>query len=231
MNILTIDIGGSHVKALASGESESRRFDSGEALTPQQMVAEVKSLTEGWAFDVIAIGYPGQVVRNAVVAEPCNLGTGWVNFDFAAAFGVPVRLINDAAMQALGSYSGNGNMLFLGLGTGLGSTMIVDGNIAPMELAHLPYRKGKSYEDYLSDENLERIGKKKWRKHVERVVELFRAALQPDEIVIGGGNAKHLKSDMPGIRLGDNDNAFTGGFRLWSTTYTKTSKPTEDIRI
>jgi len=213
MNVLVVDVGGTHVKILVTGEQEHRKFDSGPTLTAEEMVAGVKQLAEGWKYDVVAIGYPGPVLRERPVAEPQNLGPGWVGFDFAAAFGKPVKIINDAAMQALGSYNG-GKMLFLGLGTGLGTTMIVDGMIEPMELGHLPYRK-RTYEDYVGLRGLQRRGRKKWRRAVEDVVERLAAALLPDDIVLGGGNAHELKTLPPGCRLGDNANAFLGGFRMW----------------
>jgi polyphosphate glucokinase len=213
MNVLAIDIGGTHVKILVTGQHEKREFESGPELTPEMMVAGVKKLAEGWKYDVISIGYPGPVVHNRPIAEPHNLAKGWVGFDFKAAFGCPVKVVNDAAMQALGSYNG-GKMLFLGLGTGLGSTMVVDGIVEPMELGHLPYRKG-IYEDYVGLRGLEKRGKKKWRNYVADVVQRLTAALEPDEVVLGGGNAKVLNELPPGCRLGDNANAFTGGFRLW----------------
>ena len=214
MNILALDVGGTHVKALVSDHTEPRKFASGPLLTPSEMVAKVKQLTADWSFGALSIGYPGLVVHDRIAAEPRNLGKGWVGFDFAAAFGLPVKLINDAAMQALGSYEG-GRMLFLGLGTGLGSAMIVDGLLQPMELAHLPYRKGRTYEDYLGVAGLKRLGGAKWRRHVWAVVEILRAALEPEDIVLGGGNAARLKKLPPGVRLGENANAFRGGFRLW----------------
>jgi polyphosphate glucokinase len=214
MTILAIDLGGTHVKVLASDQTEPRKVDSGPSLTPSQLVEKVKGLTADWSYDTIAMGYPGLVKRNRIAAEPRNLGHGWVDFDFDQAFGLPVKLINDAAMQALGGYEG-GRMLFLGLGTGLGSAMIVDGQIVPMELGHLPYRKGQTYEDYVGAAGLKRLGEEKWRKHVWAVVELFRAALEPDTVVVGGGNAARLTQLPPGVRLGQNANAFAGGFRLW----------------
>ena len=213
MNVLVIDIGGTNVKILATGQDESRTFPSGPTLTPKQMVAGVKKLAGDWKYEVVSIGYPGMVVRNRPLAEPHNLGRGWMGFDFGAAFKHPVKVVNDAAMQALGSYKG-GKMLFLGLGTGLGSTMICDGIIEPMELAHLPYKKG-TYEDYVGERGLEKRGKKKWRRHVEDVVELLIAALEPDDVVLGGGNVKKLKKLPKGCRAGDNVNAFLGGFRVW----------------
>jgi polyphosphate glucokinase len=213
MNVLVIDIGGTHVKILATGQTELRKFSSGPTLTPKQMVAGVKKLARGWKYDVVSIGYPGMVVRNRLLAEPYNLGGGWMGFDFESAFKRPVKLINDAAMQALGSYK-RGKMLFLGLGTGLGSTMIVDGIVEPMELAHLPYKKG-TYEDYVGERSLEKRGKKKWRRYVADVVERLLVALEPSDVVLGGGNVTKLKELPKGTRAGNNDNAFLGGFRLW----------------
>jgi len=206
--VLVVDVGGTSVKILATGQDEHRSFASGPTLTPGQMVSGVKKLARDWNYDVVSIGYPGPVLHGRPIAEPYNLGRGWVGFDFAAAFGHPVKVINDAAMQALGSYGG-GKMLFLGLGTGLGSTMIIDGIVEPTELGHLPYKKG-SYEDYVG-----RPRKKKWRRHVADVVARFFAALEPDDIVIGGGNVKKLDALPPHSRAGDNANAFRGGFRLW----------------
>jgi len=214
MKVLTVDIGGTHVKILASGEREPREFRSGRKLTARQMVSGVLKLARGWSYDVVSIGYPGPAVHGRPVREPYNLGTGWVGFDYRAAFKRPVALINDAAMQALGSYAG-GRMLFLGLGTGLGSAMIVDGIVEPMELAHLPYRSG-TYEDYVGLRGLKRFGEKRWRKLVAEVVALLVAALLPDDVVLGGGNVHRLAALPPGCRAGDNANAFRGGFRLWS---------------
>lgn len=215
MKILAIDVGGTHVKVLASAQREPRKFKSGPSLTPARMVKQVRRLTADWPYDAVSIGYPGLVVHGRIAAEPRNLGRGWVGFDFGRAFKRPVKLINDAAMQALGSYEG-GRMLFLGLGTGLGSAMIVDGRLEPMELAHLPYKKGKTYEDYVGSAELNRVGEPKWRKHVWAVVETLRAALEPDTVVLGGGNAARLTRPPRGVRLGDNANAFTGGYRLWN---------------
>ena len=178
------------------------------------MVKQVKDVTKDWGYNRIALGYPGPIINGRPLREPHNLGGGWMNFNFSKAFGCPVKIINDAAMQALGSYEG-GRMLFLGLGTGLGSAMMVDGVLQPMELAHLLYKKGKTYEDYLGLRGLERLGKKKWRNHVAKVVELLKAALDADYVVIGGGNSKKLKTMPEGARLGANENAFLGGFRLW----------------
>ncbi|MBS0260357.1 MAG: ROK family protein [Planctomycetes bacterium] len=216
MNILTIDIGGSNVKFLMQGQEESRRFPSGPELTAQRMVSGVKDATVDWSYDVVSIGYPGPVLNGHPLAEPHNLGLGWTGFDYNGAFGCPVKIINDAAMQALGSYEG-GKLLFLGLGTGLGSAMVVRGVVEPMELAHLPYRKG-TFEDYVGLRGLKRLGKKKWRNHVSQVVEVLQSALQPDYIVLGGGNAKKVKELPPGCRLGHNANSFLGGFKLWEDT-------------
>src|SRR5262245_31156401 len=216
MNVLVVDVGGTHVKILATAQSEARKFDSGPKLTPERMVVSVKELAKDWKYEAVTIGYPGVVLRGRPIAEPHNLGQEWVGFDYEAAFGCPVRIINDAAMQALGSYQG-GKMLFLGLGTGLGSTLIVDGIVEPMELGHLPYKKG-TYEDYVGIRGLERRGKKKWREAVTDVVARLVAALEPDDVVLGGGNVKKLKELPPGCRVGDNANAFLGGFRVWEDT-------------
>jgi polyphosphate glucokinase len=213
MNVLVVDIGGNNVKILATGHQTPRKFPSGSALTPQDMVAGVLKAAEGWPHEVVSIGYPGPVLRGRPVAEPVNLGPGWVGFDFEAAFHCPVKVVNDAAMQALGSYEG-GRMLFLGLGTGLGSAMIVDGMVEPMELAHLPYRK-RTFEDYVGARGLKRLGKKKWRRYVEDVVARLSAALRPDYVILGGGNVRKLKVLPLGTRTGDNALAFVGGFRLW----------------
>ena len=215
MKELVIDIGGTHVKILATGQKLERRMDSSPTLTARQMVSGVRALANGWKYDVVSIGYPGPVLRNRPVNEPYNLGKGWVDFDYDAALGCPMKMVNDAAMQALGSYDG-GKMLFLGLGTGLGSTLIVDGVIVPMELAHLPYRKA-TFEDYVGKRGLDRYGKKKWRRYVEDVVERFVAAFEPEDVVLGGGNAANLAELPPRCRLGSNANAFAGGFRLWSS--------------
>jgi polyphosphate glucokinase len=213
MKVLVVDVGGTHVKIIATGQKERREFPSGPSLTARQMVARVKRLARDWTYDVVSIGYPGPVLHNRAVAEPHNLGRGWMGFDFRRAFGCPVRVINDAAMQALGSYKG-GKMLFLGFGTGLGSTLIVDGIVEPMELGHLPYRR-RTYEDYVGERALEWMGKKRWRKCVADVISRLTAALEPDEVVLGGGNVKKLKKLPRGCRVGDNANAFLGGFRLW----------------
>ena len=216
MKVLVVDVGGTNLKILASGQIEPRRVPSGPKLSAAQMVEAVRTLAEGWEYDAVSIGYPGPVRNGAPSGEPPNLGKGWVGFDFAAAFGKPVKLVNDAAMQALGSYD-KGKMLFLGLGTGLGSTLIVDGVIVPMELGHLPYRKA-TFEDYVGERGQEREGLRKWRKRVADVVARLQAALLPDEVVLGGGNVSALKALPPGCRAGDNANAFAGGFRLWPDT-------------
>jgi polyphosphate glucokinase len=213
LRVLAVDIGGTNVKILATGQTEPRKFPSGKGMTPRKMVAGVKKLAGDWKYDVIAIGYPGHVVEDRAVTEPRNLAHGWVGFDFAAAFECPVRFINDAAMQALGSYKG-GTMLFLGLGTGLGSALMVRGHIVPMELGALSYRNG-AIEDFLGVRGLRKLGKKKWRRTVEFWVKRLTSALLLDDVVIGGGNAKKLKEPPPGCRLGSNANAFLGGFRMW----------------
>jgi polyphosphate glucokinase len=213
MNVLVVDVGGNHVKILATGQKQSREFPSGPTLTAQQMVAGAKKLAGDWKYDAVSIGYPGPVIRNRLLAEPHNLGRGWMGYDFKAAFKRPVKVVNDAAMQALGSYR-RGKMLFLGLGTGLGSTLIADGIVEPMELGHLPYKKG-TYEDYVGIRGLQKRGKKKWRRNVADVVARLVTALEPDDVVIGGGNVKKLKQLPKGCRMGDNANAFRGGFRLW----------------
>jgi polyphosphate glucokinase len=213
MRVLAVDVGGTHVKVLATGQTEPRRFPSGPKMTAKQMVSGVKELTRDWKYDAVAIGYPGPVLEGRPAVEPHNLGRGWVGFNFKGAFGRPVKIINDAAMQALGSYK-SGTLLFLGLGTGLGSALVVQGNVVPMELGHLSYKKG-TYEDYVGIRGLERLGKKKWARHVEFGVARLIDALHPDDVVLGGGNAKKLKKLPSGCRKGDNANAFVGGFRLW----------------
>lgn len=211
--VLAVDVGGSHVKVLVSDETERRRFASGPELTARQMVDGVLETARDWSYDVVSVGIPAPVVMGKVAVEPVNLGTGWVEFDYEGAFGKPTKIANDAAMQALGSYEG-GKMLFLGVGTGLGSAVIVDGTLEPLELGHLPFRK-KTFEDYVGERGLERLGRKKWREAVIEMIERFSAALEPDYVVLGGGNAKKLDELPPNVRLGANDNAFVGGFRLW----------------
>ncbi|MGD0964874.1 MAG: ROK family protein [Candidatus Acidiferrales bacterium] len=213
--ILVVDVGGTHLKILAVGQRTPRKVDSGPKMTAKKMAAWIRTVAKDWPYEVASIGYPGPVVHNKPLREPYNLGKGWVAFNYARALGCPVKIMNDAAMQALGSYKG-GRMLFLGLGTGLGSAMIVDGTVEPMELAHLPYKHGKTYEDYLGLRGLKRLGKKKWRHHVALVVEELSAAMEPDYVVLGGGNAKKLKKLPPRARLGANEDAFAGGYRLWS---------------
>src|SRR6266436_4676036 len=216
--VLVIDTGGTNIKLLATGQKEPRKIPSGPAMTAGKMVREVKACVRDWKFDRVSLGYPGPIINGHPLREPHNLGGGWMRFNFSKAFGCPVKILNDAAMQALGSYKG-GRMLFLGLGTGLGSAMIVDGILQPMELAHLTYKNGKTYEDYLGIRGLERFGKKIWRRYVADVVGRLKEALEADYVVLGGGNAKLLKKLPPGARLGDNANAFRGGFRLWQNNY------------
>lgn len=216
--VLVIDVGGTNVKVLATGKRAPRKVSSGPTMTARNMVEAVRQLAADWPYDVVALGYPGSVRAGRPAAEPKNLSDGWAGFDFEKAFGCPVKVINDAAMQALGSYEG-GRMLFLGLGTGLGSALITDDVLVPMELAHLRYRRGRTYEDYVGLRGLKRYGKKKWRRYVIDVVASLRAALQADYVVLGGGNAKKLKRLPEGVRLGDNDHAFTGGFRVWEEAW------------
>lgn len=217
MNILVIDVGGTNVKLLATGQTEPRKIPSGPKLTAEKMVDQVKEATQDWPHDVISMGFPGPVLRDKPIAEPRNLRKGWVGFDYPGHFGQPMKIVNDAAMQALGSYNG-GRMLFLGLGTGLGTTVIIDGIIEPMELAHLPYKKG-TYEDYVGLRGLRKYGKKKWRQYVADVVARMIAALEPTDVVLGGGNVKHLKELPDKCRRGENANAFIGGFRLWDKDF------------
>jgi polyphosphate glucokinase len=212
--VLAIDVGGSHVKILPSSGGEERKAKSGPDITAQQMIEKVKALADGLHFDVVSIGYPGPVHHDKPLIEPVNLGKGWVGFDFAASLGKPTKLVNDALMQAIGSYEG-GRMLFLGLGTGLGAAMIVENVAQPMELAHLPYKKGRSFEDYVGERGLEKHGPEKWKKYVFDVVDRLRAAMEPDYVVIGGGNVEKLDKLPPDCRRGDNQRAFEGGFRLW----------------
>jgi len=214
--ILVVDVGGSHVKFRIGPRGAIDRFDSGPAMTAEQMADDVTSRVSKSQYDVVSIGYPGLVFQNRITADPHNLGPGWVGFDFEKAFGRPVRLINDATMQAMGSYEG-GRMLFLGLGTGLGGTLIVDGVIEPMELGHMPYKHGRTYEDHVGERGRLRMGTKKWRKVVRDVVDQLSKVLEVDYVVIGGGNAKRLKTLAENERLGDNNNAFVGGLRLWES--------------
>ncbi len=214
MKILVIDIGGTFLKLYATGHLEPIKVPSGPAMTPRKMVKAVKQATAGWHYDAVSIGYPGPVIHGKPLHEPANLAKGWMGFDFKKAFGCPVKIINDAAMQALGSYRG-GRMLFLGLGTGLGSALIVDGVLEPMELAHLPYKGGKTFEDHVGAAAIKRLGEKRWMKSVFEVVAQLKTALQADYVVLGGGNSKRLATLPKGIYHGDNSNACEGGFRLW----------------
>jgi polyphosphate glucokinase len=211
---LVIDIGGTNIKVLATGRRTPIKIPSGPAMTPRAAVDAVLAATAGWEYDRVSIGYPGPVRDNRPLADPWNLGPGWTTFDFAKAFGKPVRMINDAAMQALGSYEG-GTMLFLGLGTGVGAALILDGTVVPMEVAHLPYRRGHTYEEYIGAKGLERLGKRAWRKHVRIIIDFFAKAFIAEYVVLGGGNARRMKKLPPNVRLGSNANAFRGGFRLW----------------
>src|SRR5215472_13308880 len=216
MRVLVIDVGGTHVKILATGLRTPVKIDSGPAMTARRMVASVRKAASAWNYSRVSIGFPGPVAHSKPLAEPHNLGPGWVGFDFRKAFGHPVKLVNDAAMQAIGSYKGR-RMLFLGLGTGLGSALIVDGVLEPLELAHLPYKNGRTYEDYIGLRGIKRLGKKRWRRCVVDVVDRLKTALAADYVVLGGGNSKLLKELPVGARLGRNENAFLGGFRLWQT--------------
>jgi polyphosphate glucokinase len=218
MKILVVDVGGTNVKILATGRKRPRKIPSGPDMTAAEMVKRVLEASADWGYDHVSVGYPGPVVRGQPLLEPRNLGPGWVGFDFAAGFGRPARVVNDAAMQALGSYEG-GRMLFMGLGTGLGTALIIHNVVAPLELAHLPYRKGRTFEDYVGLRGMERLGRKKWQRAVHDVVARLKAALVADYAVIGGGNVKKLDELPDGARPGDNRNAFVGGFRLWSEDY------------
>jgi polyphosphate glucokinase len=214
VKILVIDVGGTHVKVLATGRRTPVKLPSGPDLTPEMMAREVLEATRDWKYDGVTIGYPGPVASDRPTLEPKNLGSGWVRFDYEAAFKRPVKMINDAAMQALGSYDG-GVMVFLGLGTGLGTTLVTNGTVVPLEMAHLPYRKDLSYEEYLGEAGLKHLGEKKWKKHVEIVVNLFLAALNAEYVVLGGGNVRFFDELPPNTRRGSNLNAFRGGYRLW----------------
>jgi polyphosphate glucokinase len=214
MKILVIDVGGTNIKVSMTGCKSALKIPSGPDMTAAQMIAAVRRATTGWKYDRVTVGYPGPVVKGRPAAEPRNLGTGWRRMNFAGALGKRVRVVNDAAMQALGCYRG-GRMLFLGLGTGLGSALVVDGELAPLELAHLPYRNGKTYEQYIGRRGRQRLGLRRWRKHVNRIVELLADAFQADDVVLGGGETKHLKKLPPRTRKVENDNAILGGLRLW----------------
>jgi len=229
MNVLVIDIGGNNVKMLATGQREPRRFPSGPKLKPAQMVSEVRRNTSDWKYDVVSIGYPGVVVEDRSATEPNNLGRGWVGFDFKSAFGCPVKLINDAAMQAVGTYK-SGLMLFVGLGTGVGAALVNQATVIPLELGHLPYKQG-TYEDYIGRRGLERLGRKKWQSHVENCIARMISAIHPDDVVLGGGNAKKLKKLPPGCREGVNSNAFLGGFRLWNEVSDQKRRPRSSLLV
>jgi polyphosphate glucokinase len=226
MRVLVIDVGGTHVKVLATGRRQPIKIPSGPRMTARRMVRAVRKATADWDYEAVSIGYPGVVMHGRIITEPWNLGRGWSGFNFEEAFERPVKVINDAAMQALGSYRG-GHMLFLGFGTGLGSALIIDGILEPMELAHLPYKKGRSYEDYVGDAGLKRAGRKKWARHALDVIARLKHALEADDVVLGGGNARLLKevAGLPkGVRIGSNDNAFAGGFRLWASARTRAGR-------
>ncbi len=212
--ILVIDVGGNNIKVRLDGQEEIRKAKSGPTLTPEKLFEKLGNLAKGWSYDRVTIGVPAPVKNNRMVLEPHNLAKGWENFDFAEVMGLPTRLVNDAAMQALGSYDG-GSMLFLGLGTGLGAALVVDGHVLPLELAHLPYKKSRTFEDYLGTRGLNRLGVKRWKKAVFDVSARLKAAMCADYVVLGGGNAKKLSELPPDSRLGDNDNAFVGGVRVW----------------
>ena len=214
MRILVIDVGGTHVKVLATGRRTPLKLPSGPDLTPEMMVSEVLAATQEWRYEAVTIGYPGPVANDRPTHDPMNLAPGWVGFDYETALKCPVKMINDAAMQALGSYDG-GIMLFLGLGTGLGTTLVTNGTVVPLEMAHLPYRKDRSYEEYLGEAGMKHLGEKKWKKHVEAVVNLFLAALNAEYVVLGGGNVRFFDELPPNTRRGNNLNAFRGGYRLW----------------
>jgi polyphosphate glucokinase len=214
VKILVVDVGGNNIKLLVTGQKVPRKVPSGPTLTARRMVSAVRKAVAGWKYDAVTIGFPGPVKGGRIAAEPVNLGGGWMRFDYRKAFGRPVRIVNDAAMQALGSYRGR-RELFLGLGTGLGSALVVDGHVQPLEMAHLPYRNGKTYEDFLGKGGLDRVGKKRWRQLVQEIVARLHHAFQVDEVVLGGGNVKQLKGLPPHSRLGANTNAFAGGFRIW----------------
>jgi polyphosphate glucokinase len=215
MKVLVIDVGGTNIKVSVTGRKEPIKIPSGPDMNAARMAAAVKKATAGWRYDAVSIGYPGPVVNGKPSLEPANLGAGWIRFDYRKAFGKPVRVVNDAAMQAMGSYQG-GRMLFLGLGTGLGSALVADGVLEPLELAHLPYRNNRTYEDYVGLRGYKRMGRRKWQHHVEKVVAILKQGLQVDYVMLGGGNTKRLKGVPPGVRLGTNENAILGGFRLWN---------------
>jgi polyphosphate glucokinase len=223
MKVLVVDVGGTNVKILASGHSQPRKFPSGPRLTPARMVARVKELAANWDYDAISIGVPGPVLFGELIANPHNLGPGWVGFDFSAAFGAPVKLVNDAALQALGSYRG-GKMIFFGLGTGLGTALVINGVAESREIAHFPYKK-RTYEDFVGARALKRLGKRRWRKHDGEIITNFLTKVRVDDVVLGGGNVKKLKRLPKGCRPGHNDNAFLGGFRLWEEPRAESASP------
>jgi polyphosphate glucokinase len=216
MRVLVVDVGGTNMKIGLSGRKQVLKIPSGPDMNARRMAAAVKKATAGWKYDAVTIGYPGPVVNGKPAREPHNLGPGWMRFDYRKAFGKPVRVVNDAAMQALGSYQG-GRMLFLGLGTGLGSAFVSGDTVDPLELAHLPYRKNRTYEDYLGLRGYKRMGRKRWQKHVEKVVELLRFGLQADYVMLGGGQVRKLKRLPPDVRLGTNSHAILGGIRIWKS--------------
>ena len=224
MKVLVIDVGGTNIKVSMGGKDSPLKIPSGSDMNASRMAEEVKKATAGWPYEAVSIGYPGPVTNGRPVIEPKNLGAGWVRFDYDKAFSKPVRVVNDAAMQALGSYQG-GRMLFLGLGTGLGSAFVANGQLEPLELAHLPYRNGRTYEDYVGLRGFKRLGRKKWQRHVETVIELLKHGLQADYVMLGGGQTKKLKGLPPGVRIGDNSHAILGGIRLWETTVSEASNP------
>lgn len=229
MRVLVIDVGGNNVKMLSTGDKQPLKFRSGRSLTPEKMVAKIKMLTANWRYDVISLGLPGPVLLGHLIADPRNLGPGWVSFDFSAAFGVPVRIINDAAMQALGSYR-KGLMLFLGLGTGLGTALVVDGVAESRELSHFPYRK-ETLEDYIGARGMRRFGKRKWRKEVDKIVTELMRRIHVDDVVLGGGQVKKLKNLPQGCREGSNANAFIGGFRLWKEASAETKSRARVLKL
>jgi polyphosphate glucokinase len=224
MKVLVIDVGGTNIKVSMAAKDTPLKIPSGPDMNASRMAEEVKQATAGWPYEAVSIGYPGPVTNGRPANEPKNLGAGWVRFDYDKAFNKPVRVVNDAAMQALGSYQG-GRMLFLGLGTGLGSAFVANGQLEPLELAHLPYRNNRTYEDYVGLRGLERLGRKKWQRHVETVIELLKHGLQADYVMLGGGNTKKLKSLPPGVRVGNNSHAILGGIRLWETTVSEATNP------
>jgi polyphosphate glucokinase len=217
MNILVIDVGGSNIKILATGQPERIKIPSGRDFTPEEMVPSVQEAAKDWDYEAITIGFPGVVKHGKIAANPVNMGGGWIGFDFEKAFGCPVKIINDAAMQALGSYEG-GKVLFMGFGTGLGTALVFEDLILPLEGGHLPFKQG-TFETHVGNEALKKMGRKRWTEHVYQAIAHFKRCFQPDEIVLGGGNSKLLDEIPENCRLGSNKNAFTGGFRLWEKSY------------